>query len=252
MFAAVFGRKDIDSLSTDNEGDGNILNKEILSRIGVAEEDLAVESLRTLRILGMAAANADGERERLICKGMVSMDTELHIRHGSSLRLRNLKWLVTEQRVFDPFMGLPVLEALGFNNPDLILATADQFGWSIVTYRIIGSFKESGNGGMSRVMEGVFHAEGGEDVEKDQDNTGEWCDIGEETDQEWEMALTETMDEAEKTWMYPNGKEILETLIIQHLNIVRVKYYGGLPARVPTLQLHIKEGVQTVWAKPCR
>lgn len=41
--------------------------------------------------------------------------------------IRNLKWLVTEQRVADPLLGRPVLEDLGLNTRDLLAAAADRF-----------------------------------------------------------------------------------------------------------------------------
>lgn len=76
------------------------------------------------------------------------------------------------------------------------------------------------------VMEGAFHADGGEDVEANKKYSGEWCDIGKETDQEWDRALTGKMDEANKNGMSPNGKVILEPLIRNHRDGICLRYNG--------------------------
>lgn len=252
LFTAVFGSKYRNQVCADNGADTNILDNATLRRIMASGVDLEVETLAQARVFDMAAVNADGASARLTCKHSVSIDTELHIRHGSTLRLRNLKWLVTDQRVTDPLLGRPILEALGLNTRELLAAAADQFCGSVDAERLIGAITDTGDGRVSRVMEGVFHADGGEDVEEDQDNDGEWCDIGDETTEEWEEALRGKLKEAEHNGLSPTGKVTLEGMIRQHRSIVRVRYNGGPPARVTPLKLHVKEGVHPVRSKPRR
>lgn len=252
IFTAVFGSKYRDQVCADNGADGNILDKETLRRIIAAGVDASVEELSQPRVFDMAAANADGASAKLVCTKSVSVDTELHIRHGTTLRLRNLKWLVTDQRVSDPLLGRPILEALGLNTRDLLAAAADQFCGSVDAERLVGSVTNTGDGRLSRVMEGVFHADGGEEGDGNEDDNGEWCDVGCETDEEWEVALEGKLSEAARNGLSPDGKIKLEAIVRRYRKIVRVRYNGGPPARVTPLKLHIKEGVQPVRAKPRR
>lgn len=112
----------------------------------------------------------------------------------------------------DLLSGRPLLESLGLNTRDLLAAGADQFCGSVDAECLIGSFAETGDGRVSRVLEGVFHADGGDDAEENGDNNGDWCDIGDETEQEWETALNEKMSEAECNGLSPSSKEKLEAL----------------------------------------
>lgn len=206
MFTAVFGSQYRDRICADNGADRNIHDKDTLRGIEAAGVDVAVQSLNQPLVFDMAAVNADGGRAKLICTKTVSIDTEIHIRHGCMLRLRNLKWIVTEQRVCDQLIGRPVLKALGTNTWDLLAAAEDQFCGSVDADRVMGSFAESGDGRMSRVMEGVFHADGGDDVEEHLDESREWCDIVRETEEEWDNALKTKLSVAERNGLYADGK----------------------------------------------
>lgn len=80
-----------------------------------ASVDLDIQALPRERLLEMVASNEIGGGSKLVCKTIVSVDMQLHIRHGSSLMLRNLKLLGTEQRARDLLLDRPILEALGHN-----------------------------------------------------------------------------------------------------------------------------------------
>lgn len=45
----------------------------------------------------------------MTCKKQITIDTELHIRHGSPFPLRGVLWQVTDQTVRKPLLGRPVL-----------------------------------------------------------------------------------------------------------------------------------------------
>lgn len=137
------------------------------------------------RVSDIMAANPNGASSRLTCKKAVSIDTELRIRQGSTLKICNLKWLVTEQHGDEPLLGRPILEVLGLNTRDVLAAAAGQFYGNVDAKRLLQSITDTGSERISRGLEGVFHADGGKDVEEDQDNSGEWCDIGNDTTAEW-------------------------------------------------------------------
>lgn len=67
------------------------------------------------------------------------------------------------------------------NTIELLSAAAYQFFGNIDDERLIGSIEESGDRRVLRLMEGVFHDEGGKEVGVNQGTSGEWCDIDEES-----------------------------------------------------------------------
>ncbi len=62
-----------------------------------------------------------------------TLDVELHARQGTTLILRNLKWLVTEQRVLESLLGRPMLDVLGLNSSDILAAASDKYGGEVDT-----------------------------------------------------------------------------------------------------------------------
>lgn len=42
------------------------------------------------------------------------------------MKLRNTRWLVSKQRVPEPLLGQPMLEALGLNTADILATAADR------------------------------------------------------------------------------------------------------------------------------
>lgn len=188
LFTALFEKIFRGQECADNGTDGNIMDPRNLRAIQATGADIEVENLGRPRVFEMGAATTDGNRAILTCARTLSVHTELQIRHGSALVLRNLKWLVTNQPVADPLLGRPVLEVLGLNILALLAAAAGKFSGDIDVECLIGYFDEKGDGCLSRVMEGVFHSDGGEEAEEGEETQGEWCDIGGETTQEWEQA----------------------------------------------------------------
>ena len=58
----------------------------------------------------MAASITDNNNTaRIKCHQTAIIDTELRIRHGVSLTLRNLGWHLTEQAMGEPLLGSPLL-----------------------------------------------------------------------------------------------------------------------------------------------
>lgn len=100
-------------------------------------------------------------------------------------------------------------------------------------------------------MEGVFHSEGGEQVEDDA-IIQEWCDIGEEPENEWEVQLKNQLAEAKGKGLSAKGRERLERLLRNNRDVVCIRYNGGPPAKVRPLELRTMEGVSAVRAKPRR
>lgn len=138
LFTAVFGIKYCGQGCAENGADSNILDSEPVRRINSADIDVEAETLDKARVFDMATVNTDGAVVKLSYTKSASMDTELHIPHQSTLRLRNLKWVVTDQRVTYTLSSQPILEVLGLNTRRLPAAAADQFCGCVDANRLIG------------------------------------------------------------------------------------------------------------------
>lgn len=147
----------------------------------------------------------------------------------------------------DPLLGRHGLEALCLNTRKLLAEAADRFSGSIDMERLIGSFAKKGDGRVSRVMEEFFHA-----ADEDDDNEGEWCDIGDETTDEWETSLSKNLAQAKAKGMTVNGMIALEEILREHQHIVRVRFNGGPPARIRPFELRIVEGAHPIRENPRR
>lgn len=51
----------------------------------------------------------------MTCNRAVTLETQLHVCHGSTLVLRGPRWLVTSKLAGDPLLGRPLLKALGLD-----------------------------------------------------------------------------------------------------------------------------------------
>lgn len=198
----------------------------------------------------MDAATTECNRAFLTFASTVSFNKELHIRHGSALVLRNLNGLVTDQLVTDPLIRRPFLEVLGLEKRPPLAAATDMFSEAIGVEGRIGSFTEKGDGRVSRVMEGALHDDGGEEREEEAETQGEWFDIGRETREELEQALSANLSQETSNGISEVGLIAPERLLNQHREKVLVRYNGGTPARARPLELRITERVYAIHAKP--
>lgn len=70
----------------------------------------------------MEATTKDGEDAQLVWNRAIPLYTELQIRHGSSIMIRNLRWLLTAQKLAEQHLGRPLLEELRLNTRELLEA----------------------------------------------------------------------------------------------------------------------------------
>lgn len=61
------------------------------------------------------------------CDKPVSFNTELHIRNGKALLIRNLKWLIAVDPVDEYVLGRRVMEALGLDSKKVLEALSDRY-----------------------------------------------------------------------------------------------------------------------------
>ena len=173
IFSATFGGKWRTTVGADNSADANILDSRTLAKLKDAAVDHFVEYLPGPRSFDMAACTPDGKRAKLVCTRALIVDAELHIRHGTALLLRCVRRLVTDQAVGDPLLGRPILEALGLNARNMLAAAAEKHSGVVDMSTFFGTDPEvAQEGRISRVLEGVYHADGGPTMRTSTTKTG--------------------------------------------------------------------------------
>ncbi len=144
----------------------------------------------------MAACNPDGKRSKSVCTRALVLDAELHIRHGTALTLRGVRWLVTYQTIGEPLLGQPLLEALGLNTRNILAAAAEKHSGAVDVSTLFGTNPEvSQNRRISRVLERMYHADGGAD-DADIDDNDDWPDLCPADRAEKEIVLKQKLSEA--------------------------------------------------------
>lgn len=105
----------------------------------------------------------------LKCTKVITMDTKLHILHGSALTLRGVRWLVTEQSVSEPQIGRPVIKFHGLNTRGILTAAAEKYSG---VFEILNALKSSTEprGKVAKILEGLHYSNGGaDDADLDED-----------------------------------------------------------------------------------
>lgn len=180
------------------------------------------------------------------------MDVDVHIRHGSALKLRQLRWVVSSQRVPEPLLGRPVLEFLGLNTADILATAADRAAGVIDTRGICDTDEDNSVGRISRVLDGLYHAEGEDGSDTDYLRYTDWCDLGNEDDKEWEVHLQKRLVDATAGGISSPGRDLLEKMLREHRDVVRIRLNGLPPANVTPMSVTLKPNVVPVHAKPRR
>lgn len=230
LFTATYGGKVQEILCADNGSDMNLMGADLLKRIQTNGGKVVVTKFKNPLLYSMAANLDDGKSARISCTRRAVMDTELHIRHGKTLVLKNLKWMVTDQQVDEPLLGRPVLEALGLNTSDILAAAADkQHG--IFDAAQFEDDNEVSGGRVARTMyTGVFHSDGGDDEHND--GNDDWLDFGEDTEDEIKLYLDKLVDEASKNGMSDIGVKHLRAILDEYSDIFRLRLGNTPPAKV--------------------
>ncbi|CAN8075453.1 unnamed protein product, partial [Agarophyton chilense] len=176
LFTATLDEKFRTTVCADIGSAATLMDTSTLERARKAGVDASVVKLVPPRKFEMAAKNPGGSPTIIECTHAATIDTELHIRHGSALVLRNLRWLVTPQIVDEPLLSRPLLGALGFDCQKVMQAAADRFGGSVDVSSILGNKCDFGTSRIGRIIDGVYHADGGiEDADLNADDG--WLDL---------------------------------------------------------------------------
>lgn len=112
----------------DLGSDINLLPPDVLSVLISERADVNITVFNVPRQYGMAVQTSTEDKPIYVeCDRSVTTTTELHIRHGTSLSLRNVTWLVAKQPTAEPLLNRPVLEALGLDARKALEAACDRY-----------------------------------------------------------------------------------------------------------------------------
>lgn len=161
----------------------------LLQRIEGSGGEVKVEKLSITRLFCLAANAPDGSEAVFIFERSAIMYVDIHVRHGTALQVRKIRWLISKKRVPEPLLRRTVLEFLGLNTSE-ILATAADRSADIVDAKNLSQIDErTGEGRIYRLLEGAFHAEVDGETEYDglpySTSYGSCCNLGTESEQDW-------------------------------------------------------------------
>lgn len=173
VFNTKFGGRHRVTICADICSDDNIIDKHTVEELKKAGVEPTIENIFNPRTLHMAANLPDGKPATLMVKEAFVVDTELHIRHGTYLTLRGLRWLVTDKIVGDPLLRRPLLEALELNIRNVLAAAALRHSGVFEVSSLFSSDNGS-HGKETRILEGVYQADGVSDDAELYEEDGYW------------------------------------------------------------------------------
>lgn len=251
LFTATLDGKYRTTVCADIGSAATLMDSKTLNTVQKAGVSAIVLKLNPPRKFEMAAKNPDGTPTIITCTHSATIDTELHIRHGSALVLRNLRWLITPQAVDEPLLSRPLLEALGFDCHQVMRSASDRFGGSVDVSTLVGNGSDFASGRVGRIIDGVFHADGGAD-DADLDDDDGWLDLGPEDPAEKEKILQGKLKEAKEHGLSESGCEELEGLLREFSDTIKLKLDVGEPADIEPLKIALQPDAKPIRAKQRR
>lgn len=172
-------------------------------------EDL-VEDVRQPRTLNIMAKLKDDAPATLNFQRVMLVDVELQIRHWSTLKLRGVRWLVTDQVMGNPLLGRIVLEALGLNTRDILDAAAQRYPGEVDMCALIKPQPDT-NGRVAGLLDGVYYSDGSLDEANHEEDDG-WLGMGPEDEQQKAEKLLAKCDDASRNGISVEGKRTIQYL----------------------------------------
>lgn len=111
---------------SDQGADSNIMSECLLKWVQKEAPNLQIKALKPVQI-----KKGVTEEPLLTCRWQIRVDIFLRIRQRSRLILRNIVWKVSTENDQIPIIGRRVLESLGYENREMLLAAKDEYGEDI-------------------------------------------------------------------------------------------------------------------------
>ncbi len=147
-----------------------------------------------------------------------------------------------------PCLGRPFLEAHGLNTRSILAGTAEKHTGAVYVSTLFGTNPEvAQDGRISRVLEGVCHADCGAD-DAALDDIDCWLDLDPEDRAEKEIVLKQKLSEVRAKGISDNGATPLDELLREYEGAINLKLDVGEPADIEPLRVRPNHGAIPVRA----
>lgn len=130
---------------------------------------------------------------------MLSACNHGHIRQGTNLNSRHLRWLVSDLDVPQSLLARSIIGVLGPETNGILTGAADKYAGTIYSDQRTMRMYQIGTGKWVRVPERVYHTDVGESTSDEEDVTQDWYDIGLEISAEGEGKFRALLSEAKRS-----------------------------------------------------
>ncbi len=178
LFTGNFCDNNSAVVMSDNGFDDNLMPPHVLPAIISACPDTLVYKIDSQIEFKMAFNSKPGQEEYNVgCHQSVRASVRLNIRHGTSLFQRNVIWVVPSNPCGTVLLGRPLLEALGLNIREILLAPSEKHEGVLEVPHLMPAM-QSDTLFDTLLDSSLFHSSGGVD---DLDESEEDCyiDLGE-------------------------------------------------------------------------
>lgn len=235
IFKATFVKGQVEAIVlTDQGADANLIPLHLVTDIQTKAAKVHLTDLQSPAVY----SGVPGEH-CLTCDKSVALDVYLKMRHGSSLILRNNTWHIPKRGIQTPIIGRMVLQSLGCNNREVLIAAKDRLGNEIDVAKKLskdGNYEESSNMTASLFGESVFY--NGRHIEED-GLAGDdiHVEFGDDPPDIIKKELQQRIMEVRKAGLPKEGVRDLMDFIATHESIFRIRMGNGEPAKVQPLKI---------------
>ena len=222
------------TICVDGGSDINLPPPSVFRNLLERRAHMRVTTYDKLRKFSLAASDLF-----VSCDREIEVNTELHIRHGKSLMIRNLRWFVAVDNVEEPLLGRPIQEALGFNAKDILAAACDRFSGTVNAPEIMQEDTYP-DGSIARILStGIFHPAGRDSANASVPLSEQRSEFGVDTVDEINNALGDLLTTAEANGISKTGHEKLKSMLKEYKDVFRVRLGPGPPARVDPMRISL-------------
>lgn len=247
IFKASFEKGALETeLLADQGADVNFISSRQFKEIQQKKPTIHPKALLPTQIYRSVTGNPC-----LICKMSVDMNVFLQIRHASSLILRNVSWKITEEEIPSPIIGRRVLESLGCDNREMLLAARERYGDNIdVANRLQqdGNEEESEGKMAALFVDSVFH-NGGQIEDDGLDDEDMYIDLGDDSIEVIETELENQVAEALGNGLSSEGGRRLKQIIKNNMSVFKIRLGSGGPTKVKPMKIILEPSKKPIKVK---
>ncbi len=242
IMKAIFAEKEDQCVFEDGGSDINIMPADLLARLSSAGAKMEVSMFKHARKFSLAAAsNASKDPMYITCDRQVTLNTQLCIRHGKSLMLRNVHWYFAVEDVDEPHLGRPLLEALVLNTKKMLEAACDRHEGDVDMSGQFYRRRSMAEGSLvRRHTSRIFHTTG---MLEDQKDIGEddkmILDIGEDAEEDIAQALDDVIAQAAANGLSFKGQLRLRHCMGDYGDVFRIRLGNDPLAKVEPMHVKI-------------